>query len=396
MKYKDKWIIGDRELFLLDALQHETLHPEILTLKGKIVIIPRKNTGNEYIIQWDILEYNGKFESSHLRRVVNTNEKTMVKKIKEGRIRFEDLSEEGEQKRDEDNNQNIAPTEAPPPVETSPPNAMSVEQQDLSHVSGVNTTSTHNSPLITPQRIMNRLQMEQHNTRTDSTRRTLPTTDEERIRDRYNYTLCLGDWDDTNANLHGIIDQECGNEEDNQINHDIEHSEEEYDDDDEDLEDVLIASDSVEVLDVINEEEDLEIPNHESEDMEAEDDGLPPHLEDDNIAYSQLDMDLSYRFKDVPPEGIYNEKRNSMADEKASLRETIPKMTFDTPLSTFLYSSGLNMEFYKKMVVNMNEYANDNVTNGQFAGTKWNTNNFTIEGLLHVLGILLKISLDGR
>ena len=68
-------------------------------------------------------------------------------------------------------------------------------------------------------------------------------------------------------------------------------------------------------------------------------------------------------------------------------------------MNCFLFVSNLDLSFWTRTVSVMNSYANrkaEESETGHFAGTTWKKNKFTLKTIINALGIILKISLDGR
>ena len=92
-----------------------------------------------------------------------------------------------------------------------------------------------------------------------------------------------------------------------------------------------------------------------------------------------------------------------MAEVKSSLEDDIPGDTFTKgALQCFFYVSGMDENYFKRMTTVMTDYAlkemqTDGRSNGTFAGYSFSAKSpFNYTEIIRFLGILLKISLDGR
>ena len=68
---------------------------------------------------------------------------------------------------------------------------------------------------------------------------------------------------------------------------------------------------------------------------------------------------------------------------------------FDTVLGCLDLCSGMDYEVFKRITANANEYARMHMNNdGQYAGSNWT--NVTVEEMMRVLEIILKMSINNR
>ena len=144
-------------------------------------------------------------------------------------------------------------------------------------------------------------------------------------------------------------------------------------------------------------EETDEFPDLDAEDAEAlGDGGIPPGLEvNGQWANDGTDNRLNFVYGDVPQNCDRDE--TNYAPEQSELRSDIPKSAFATPFAFFMHTSGMNEDFWRRRARAMTQYVHKMLTpNHNFAGYPWNGQNFSANEVIRNLGIILKISLDGR
>ena len=128
------------------------------------------------------------------------------------------------------------------------------------------------------------------------------------------------------------------------------------------------------------------------------DGGIPALDEEDEIE----DVTLKFTYEDLTDEILegpnFTTSKNDefiWAPEKSSVRSDIPERTWELPLNCFMHVSGIDEEYAKRNISEMNEYVKKNKTKaGRFAGSQFT--HFGTDEYCVFLGILLTISLDGR
>ena len=151
-----------------------------------------------------------------------------------------------------------------------------------------------------------------------------------------------------------------------------------------------------------------EFPDTFAEDAIAHGDGGIGLSEEDQVPdtdsrHNKHDRDII--FEDFLPEDTskFGKKPHIMAEEMSSLEDTIPEGTFTKgALNCFFYVSAMDEDYFKRMATTMTEYVFKNMkedrrSNGTFAGASFSKKNpFNYVEMIRFVGILLKISLDGR
>ena len=151
-----------------------------------------------------------------------------------------------------------------------------------------------------------------------------------------------------------------------------------------------------------------EFPDTFDEDAIAHGDGGIALSEEDQVSdpdsrHNKHVIDII--FEDFLPEDTrtFKKKPHHMAEEKSSLEATIPEDTFTKgALQCFFYVSGMDEDYFKRMATTMTQYAFEKMkkngrSNGTFAGASFSKKNpFNHVEMIRFMGILLKISLDGR
>ena len=347
---KNKEIHAPRSFFLTSPSPN---HPDIKWMKGTITAIPYKDQRHTYSISWNHQIYDGKFDLSELRTQVDNNDKTNVAHLKDARKKYIELN---------------------PPITiqnaTTTTTNNTVAQNISTTSSESNTPITNNS---TPSRMNERRRFQVANLISDQNQ--IPINSTERRSQRYDMAQGLGDYSQDSIDIAPL-----------QLGAELEE------------EDSSLEGRDCDIDENIDELTLLELDdNAEFLDMEAED-YTDDQDEEEEAPLNSSGRNLTFKFEDVD-EGVgipVQDCASNMAAEEPKLKR-IPKGTFDSVLNCFFFVSNLDRDFFKKMAFNMNSYANENKSEtNEFGGTKWKPHFFSVKIILHFLGIMLKISLDGR
>ena len=153
-----------------------------------------------------------------------------------------------------------------------------------------------------------------------------------------------------------------------------------------------------------------EFPDHLGEEAEANGDGgiHPSEEAEPNPNLGDPDPnEYEFTYAEVPENideddfTFYKEPPLYWAPEEDKIRDSVPDEVFlEGAFSTFTFVSGFDEQFFKKMARVMTEYAiKDQRKTGRntFAGSKFSQRTpFTATEIVKFLGILLKISIDGK